>query len=344
MTARPMANREIRLAARPAGLPGPEHFALVEAPVPDPGPGQVLVRNRWFRLSASLRMMISEGATEVEGVPLPALGPGDVLGGEALGEVLAAPAGSGLRAGQLVRHPLGWREYAAVPVAACLPVGDELPDPVAQLGHGATAYAALTRGLALRRDDTVLVTAASGAIGSMAGQLARLLGAGRVVGTTGSAAKAARLVAEFGFDAAVVRGAAEPLAEQLARAAPAGFDAVLDAAGGEQLAAAVATARTGARIALIGALAGQLAPGGAGRSAPVTLDSFQLLVKKLTLRGYSADDDPDVAAEWPAVFGRWLRDGRIRFPHQRVAGLERAPQALVELMAGQRFGAVIVEL
>jgi len=131
----------------------------------------------------------------------------------------------------------------------------------------------------------------------------------------------------LGYDAAVVRGG-EPLVEQVLTAAPDSMDACLDNVGGEHL-QALAVAREGMRIALIGALSGQLAGRGTGRTAPVTLDAFQLLVKKICLRGYSADDDPDVRAEWMRRFGDWLRAGRIRFPHAQVQGWvkPRAPSA-----------------
>jgi 2-alkenal reductase len=346
MSTPPSVSREVRLAARPEGLPGLEHFEIAEVPLPEPGPGQVLVRNLCFRISASLRMMISQGAADIPGVPFPALSPGDALSEEAIGEVVAAPAGNALRPGDLVSHFLGWREYAVVDAAACKRVDGEgaLPYPAAYLSGGATAYAALTKAVTIRPGETVFVSAGGSAIGSMAGQIARLLGAGRVIAGTGSPAKAERLVCELEYDAAVVRGSSTPLAEQLADAAPEGIDVVLDNAGGEQLQAAVAAAGEGGRIILVGALSGQLAPSGTGRTAPVELDSFQILLKKLTLRGYSADDDPEAQAEWLERFGTWLRSGEISFPHHRISGIENAPDALLQTMAGVHTGAVIVEL
>ena len=287
--------------------------------------------------------LISQGAGNVEGVPFPALRPGDTLAEEAVGEVVLAPAGSGLNPGDLVSHMLGWREYAVVAAAGCTRLDRTLPDPVAHLSHGWTAYAALTRAVVVRPGDTVFVSAGGSAIGSMAGQIARLLGAGRVIGSTGSRSKAERLVGELGYDAAVVRGTAEPLAAQLATAAPGGLDVVLDNAGGEQLGAAVEAAREGARFVLVGALSGQLAAHGTGRTAPVELDSFQLLLKQITLRCYSADADPDARPEWNARFGDWLRSGEITFPHVRVTGLDRAPQALLDVIAGRHLGTVVVE-
>ncbi|WP_406056732.1 NADP-dependent oxidoreductase [Streptomyces sp. NBC_01077] len=335
-------HREIRLRNRPVhGLPGPEHLDLVRTERPVPAPGEVLVRNRWFAVSAALRTLIGGG---VAGAPFPPVEPGDPLFGAAVGEVVSNASDGGPRPGELVSHWQGWREYACVPVGSCTPLGEDLPDPVAHLSQGWTAYAALTRGAEVRAGDTVLVTGGAGAVGTMAGQIARLLGAGRVIGSTGSPAKAERLVAELGYDAALVRGSDVPFAAQLAEAAPEGLDVILDTVGGEQLSAAVTAARPGARGVLVGALSGQLDPEGTGATARVELDSYPLVLKRISLRGFSPLDHPETEGEWRARFGDWLRGGSITFPHVRVAGMERAAEALREVMRGRHLGAVVVEL
>ncbi|MFD6533678.1 zinc-binding dehydrogenase [Streptomyces sp. NPDC060184] len=336
----PRTSREIRLTVTPDGLPEAKHFTVVEAPVPRPGPGEVLVRNRHFALFAGLRTLMG---TENDGVPLPPLRGGDTVIGPAVGEVVAAPGGSPLHPGDLVTHLLGWREYAVLPVGQVLPLGDELPDPVAHLAQGSSAYGALTRLAEVRPGDTVLVTGAAGAVGTLAGQIARLLGAGRVVGTTGSPAKAGRLKAELGYDAVVVRGAGD-FAGQLAEAAPGGIDVTLDLVGGEQLTAALDAARPGARFALVGALSGQLDARRGGGSAPAVIDTYRLIVKGVSLRGYTGGDHPDVDAEWTRQFGAWLRSGAIRFPYTAVAGLENAPLAFQQLVEGRYFGGAVVEV
>jgi NADPH-dependent curcumin reductase CurA len=288
---------------------------------------------------AALRTLL---AGSVPGAPFPGLSPGDPLIGPAVGEVVAAPAGSDFAAGQLVLHPLGWREYAAVDASAAEPLDGDLPDPAAYLAGGTAAYAALSRVASVRPGDTVFVSGGAGSVGSMAGQIARRLGAARVIGSTGSPAKARWMTTELGYDAAVVRGTA-PLADQLAEAAPDGLDVVVDLVGGEDLQAAVATARAGARFALIGALSGQLGPG-PGTTSPVEIDSFQLIVKQLRLTGYSGGHDPELVREWRARFGGWLRSGEIRFPHVLVPGISAAPSAFQDVVAGRYQGAVIVAL
>lgn len=342
MSSLPTTSREVKLKVRPNSRPMASNFQIQEVAFPVERDGEVLVRNLYSRVSASLRMMISEGAEAVEGVPFPALKPGDTLAEETLGEVIHAPANSGFSPGDLVRHFLGWREYAAVPIADCIRVDNQLPMVVANLSYGWTAYAALTRGVQIRPGDTVFITSAAGAIGSMAGQIARRLGAGRVIGSTSSDQKAERLVKELGYDAVVIRGRATDV-DQLREAAPDGIDVVLDNVGGEQLRSAIEVARTGARFVIVGALSGQLADRGTGREAPVELDSFQILLKKITMRGYSADDDPDAHAEWDDRFAQWLRAGDITFPHVVVHGIERAPEAIQAVAEGKYFGTAIVE-
>ncbi|MEX3104459.1 zinc-binding dehydrogenase [Streptomyces sp. ST1015] len=199
----PSTTREVRLATTPRGLPVPGDLTLINTPLPPPTGTQLLVRNRHFLVFGGLRTLLGGAAQDT---PVPVLRPGDTLFGPALGEVLHAPDGSPLRPGDLVTHPLGWREHALVPVDQCTPVDPGFPDPVAQLSSGATAYGALTRLTGVREGDTVLVTGAAGGVGSLAGQVARLLGAGRVIGTTGSAWKAERLVGELGYDAVVTGG------------------------------------------------------------------------------------------------------------------------------------------
>ncbi|WP_018543794.1 MDR family NADP-dependent oxidoreductase [Streptomyces sp. LaPpAH-108] len=343
MTSAPPATvREVRLAAVPEGLPVPGDLTVAEVPPPVPRPGHVLVRNRAFQVFAGLRTLIGGAARDT---PVPGLRPGDTLFGPAVGEVVAAPEAGPFRPGDLVTHPLGWRTYALVPVALCAPVDPALPDPVAALSSGSAAYGALTRVARVRAGDVVLVTGAAGGVGSLAGQTARLLGAARVIGTTRSPAKAERLVSELGYDAVVTAGT-DPgdFADRLAGAAPDGIDVLLDTVGGHQLAAAVDAARTGARFSLVGALDGQLAAGGAGATAPVELDSFRLVVRGVTLGGYRGSEHPGVEEEWTGRFGRWLRAGEIRFPVTRIPGLDRAPEALSALVAGQYSGTVVVEL
>ncbi|MEU6393686.1 NADP-dependent oxidoreductase [Streptomyces sp. NPDC046939] len=337
----PSTGLEVHLAAVPSALPGPEHFRLAEVPVPRPSAGQLLVRNRQFLVFAGLRTLLSR---EAKGFPFPPLKPGEPLFGPAFGEVVATgPGGADIPVGTLVTHMLGWREYAVVDAGAVQAVPDGHPDPVALLSTASAAYGALTRLTRLRQGETVLVTGAAGGVGTLAGQVARLLGAGRVVGTTRSPGKVERLRQELGYDAVVVPGP-RPLGDQLTEAAPDGYDVIIDNVGGEQLSAALELTRSGARVGVVGALSGQFDPARPGSTSPAVIDTFLLIKRSVSLLGYQTVDHPGVEEEWRQRFTDWLRSGDIVYPYVALSGIERAPGALQELHQGRHFGTLVVNI
>jgi NADPH-dependent curcumin reductase CurA len=130
----------------------------------------------------------------------------------------------------------------------------------------------------------------------------------------------------------------------LAKVAPDGIDVVIDNVGGEDLRAATAAARQSARFVLVGALSGQLGRHGSGTTAPVEIDTYKLILKKVTMTGYIAGDDGELRAEWTRRFADWLRSGAIQFPHVRVEGIHRAPQALQDMLAGRYLGTVVIAI
>ncbi|MBZ4017234.1 MDR family NADP-dependent oxidoreductase [Streptomyces purpurogeneiscleroticus] len=332
----PTTHREVRLAARPTGAVTDDLFEIADVPVPEPAPGQILVRTTTMGVAAVMRTLMDEQSA----VPMPAYEVGAPLHGSAVGEVVAAP-GTEFAPGDLVEHRLGWREFAVMDASQAQRLEpDLLPDPSAYLSQGPTALMGIGRGADVRPGDTVFITGAAGGVGSLAGQLAKQRGAVRVIGSTGSRAKAERLMDGLGYDAVVIRGEG-PILDQLRKAAPDGVDALFDNVGGEQLQAALALANRGARIAIVGALAAQMS---AAEPATTEIDTLSLLSRGITLRGMALFDHLDLIPEWNRQFGQGLRDGTLTFPHTRFQGIEQAPRALRELTEGRHLGAVLVDL
>ena len=337
----PRTTRLVCLRRRPVKEPVPGDFVVEERPLPSLGEGQVLVRNLYMSVDPSMRGRLE--TTEKHYTHN--FTPGAPLDGRALGvvEESRCPA---VPPGAFVRHQLGWRERVVVNgadtdgAARIDPRLAPLPTWLGLLGQtGFTAYVGLTRIAELRPGDTVLVSAAAGAVGTAAGQFARLLGAERVLGTAGGPVKCALLVEEFGYDdAADYR--AEPVREALARMAPDGIDVYFDNVGGEQLAAALHALRTGGRVALCGMMS-QF--GGERRTVDIN-QLIQAVLKRLTLTGFIVRDHDDLRPEFEQRVAGWLAEGRITTRETVVDGLENAPGALLSLLGGGNVGKMLVRL
>ncbi|WP_280441716.1 NADP-dependent oxidoreductase, partial [Nocardia brasiliensis] len=256
-TGLPRTSREIQLAARPTGAPTAADFALVDKPIPALAEGQILVRNTWMSVDPYMRGRMDDRPSYIAPFQL-----GEALEGSAVGEVVASTA-PGIPVGSTVSHFAGWREYAVLDAAVATPIDPALAAEHHYLGAlgttGLTAYAALTDVAPVNPGDTVFISAAAGAVGSVAGQIARALGAAKVIGSAGGPAKTRLLLDEFGFDAALDYRAGD-LAGQLAAAAPEGIDVYLDSVGGEHLRVAVEGGGGGG--------AGGRGGGGGGGGAP----------------------------------------------------------------------------
>ncbi|GAA1586003.1 NADP-dependent oxidoreductase [Actinomadura kijaniata] len=339
MTARAPARlgREVHLRARPHGEPRLDQFALVEREVPEPGEGQILVRNTWMSVDPYMRGRMNDAPSYI-----PPFALGAAMDGGAVGEVVASRA-EAVPPGTTVSHFLGWRDYAVLDASEATVVDTALAPPPAYLGPlgttGLTAYAALTRVAPVRHGDTVYVSAAAGAVGSVAGQLARRYGAVKVIGSARGPEKAARLVEDFGFDVALDRDAG-PIAGQLARAAPEGIDVYLDNVGGDHLEAAIASARTGARFALVGAISQYNATG----PVPGPRNLYTAYGRELTLRGLLVDSYLPLLPEWTERAAAWLADGSLRTAQTVVEGLSQAPAALLGVLRGANIGKMLVHL
>lgn len=331
-----MNGREIHLASRPLGWPSEADFRLVEVAVPKPGPDELLVRNQVMSVDPYMRGRMNEIPSYV--APFEIDRP---LEGGAVGTVVD-PGSTSFAPGDVVLHNAGWREYAVVPAAAATTVDLALAPASAHLGvlgmPGLTAYAGLLEVAAMRPGDVVYVSAAAGAVGSAVGQIARLRGAGRVVGSAGSAAKVA-YVRELGFDAAFdYRDGA--LRRSLRSAAPQGIDVYFDNVGGQHLEVAIGALHPHGRVAMCGAISMYNAdePPAAPRNLALTIG------KRLTLRGFLAGDFAHLREKFLAEAAEWLRTGELRYRETVADGLAAAPGAFLDMMRGAGVGKMIVRL
>lgn len=247
----PATSREWQLTSRPVGWPKPEDFQLSEVEIAQPGPGQVLVKNLYLSVDPYMRGRMSAAKSYAAPYEL-----GKTMQGGAVGVVVASND-EGVAVGDHVLHFNGWREYATFDAKQAVKVDPEAAPLSTYLGvlgmTGLTAYAGLLRTLSFKEGDTVFVSGAAGAVGSQVGQIAKLKGASRVIGSAGSDEKVKLLVEEYGFDAAFNYKNGS-VSEQLKQAAPDGIDVYFDNVGGDHLEAAIGQLNQGGRIAICGAI------------------------------------------------------------------------------------------
>jgi NADPH-dependent curcumin reductase CurA len=332
----PRTGSEIQLADRPQGEPRDSDFRIAQVHVPDPGPGQVLVRNTWMSVDPYMRGRMDDVESYVPPFKLDA-----PLDGGAVGEVVAS-ADDGFAEGDTVLHGLGWREYALAPAPAVRKIDTKLAPPAAYLGvlgmTGLTAYAGLLDVGALSDGDVVFVSGAAGAVGGMAGQIAKLRGH-RVIGSAGSAEKVAHVVDDLGFDAAFNYRDGD-VAGQLETAAPDGIDLYFDNVGGEHLEAAIGSLNRHGRVAMCGAISQY----NASEPPPGPRNMNVVVGKRLTLRGFIVTDHGNLMPDFVREVGAWLSEGRIHHRETVVEGLENAPSAFIGLLRGHNTGKMVVKL
>ncbi len=330
-------NHQVRLAGRPSGLPGPDVWDHTTEPVPAPDDGQVVVRVTHLSLDPAMRGWMNDAPSY-----LPPVGIGEVMRALGAGEVVAS-GHPDFAVGDTVTGPFGTQEYAVsdgdgvqkIDVGA-VPV----PTYLATLGMtGMTAYFGLFDVGALRDGETVVVSGAAGAVGSVVGQLAKIKGC-RVVGIAGGPEKCAWLVDDLGFDAAIDYRA-EDVGRALREKAPAGIDVYFDNVGGDILDAALARLRRGARVVICGAISQYNAQG-----RPVGPANYMsLLVNRARMQGFLVFDYADRYAEAAAEMAGWLRDGRLQSREDVVRGsVDDFPETLLRLFRGDNTGKLVLQI
>jgi len=328
-------NRQIVLKSRPVGMPTVEDFAMVDSPVPEPGDREVLSRALWLSLDPYMRGRMSDQRSYASPVPL-----GGVMVARTVSRVIES-RDPGFAPGDVVLGPGGWQDYAALPAASLRkldPAAAPVSTALGVLGMpGLTAYVGLLDIGRPREGETVVVSAASGAVGSVVGQIARIKGC-RVVGVAGGPAKCRYVVEELGFDACADHRA-PGLGEALAQACPKGVDVYFENVGGAVQQAVWPLLNDFARVPVCGLIAQYNDP--EPRPGP---NLSSVLTKRLTVRGFIVSDHSD---RWDAFYrdmSAWVQEGRIKYREDVVEGLERAPEAFIGLLQGRNFGKLLVRV
>ena len=330
-------NHQVRLAARPQGLPTAESWEHTTEPVPVPGDGRFVVRVTHLSLDPAMRGWMNEGRSYI-----PPVGLGEVMRAQGAG-VVTASRHPDFPEGAVVTGTFGVQEHAESDGRGVLVVDPDaapVPTHLALLGMtGMTAYFGLFDVGALRDGETVLVSGAAGAVGSVVGQLAKIRGC-RVVGIAGGPEKCAWLVDELGFDAAIDYRA-EDVGKAVRRHAPDGIDVYFDNVGGAILDAALARLRRGARVVICGAISTY----NATERPPGPANYLSLLVNRARMEGFVVFDFADRYAEAAAAMARWLGEGKLRSREDVVrGGVADFPEVFLRLFRGDNTGKLVLQI
>ena len=327
--------RSVVLRRRPGGSPRPEDFEIREDVIPEPGPDEVLTRTIWLSIDPYMRGRVSDRISYAPSVQI-----GEVMTGETVGEVIASTAPA-FSPGDVVVGARGWQTHSLTPAARLTRIDRHGPPISTYLGvlgmPGTTAYSGMTDIGRPKKGETVVISAASGAVGSVAGQLARRAGA-RVVGIAGGADKCLFVQDELGFDDCVDHHTLDVKAE-LAAACPTGIDVYWENVGGRIQQAAFELLNPFARVVMCGMVSqyndAEFPPG----------PNLGFVVgKRVLIQGMIVSDKPERFAEWRALAAPWVADGTLRYREDEIDGLENAPAALAGILGGQNFGKLLVRV
>ncbi len=331
-----LINRRWTLVNRPVGYPQESDFAILESEVEDPRHGEVLVRTLYLSLDPYMRGRMRDRRSYA--VPV---GIGDVIVGEGVGRVIASRSDE-LAVGDIVACQTGWQEYTVVPGHMARKVDPEIAPISTALGvvgmPGLTAYHGLLAVGRPRPGDTVLVSAASGAVGAVVGQIAKLNGC-HVIGTVGSDAKADYCTQDLGFDG-TVNYKTENVAERIAALAPDGIDIYFDNVGGEVTDVAIENLALRGRVVICG----QISQYNLEEPELAPRNLWNLITKQARIEGFLVFNFEQDHAVARARLATWIRDGSLKYREDIVDGFEQAPKAFIGLMNGANFGKLLVKM
>ena len=328
-----MTNKRVVLASRPVGPVSESNFRVEEAPVPKPADGEVLVRNLWLSLDPYMRGRISAAKSYAKGVDID-----EVMVGQTVGEVLESRH-SKLKVGDIVLTQLGWQLYGAT--AEAMKVDTSRAPASYYLGligmPGLTAYFGLKELGQPKAGETIVVSAASGAVGSVVGQLAKLWGC-RAIGIAGGPEKCAYVRQELGFDACLDYKAGN-LREAMKQACPKGVDVYFDNVGGEILDLVLTRMNLFGRVVVCGTISDY------DSTDPYRVRNWRaILVNRLRVQGMIVFDWKDRYGEALKALGGYFAEGKLNYRESVVQGLENAPRGLIDLLGGRNFGKQLVKL
>ena len=330
-----IASREIRLASRPNGIPTAANFILAQTELKPLQDQEVLVRNRFMSVDPYMRGRLNDRKSYIPPFEL-----GKPLEGGAVGEVIESRAKE-FKPGDAVTSNFGWREYCVASSKELHPVTREIQPLSIYLGAlemtGMTAWVGLNL-VEIKAGDVIFISGAAGAVGSVAGQLAKLRGC-RVIGSAGSAEKLKFLREECGFDAAF-NYKAGPILDQLNLEAPDGIDVYFDNVGGDTLEAALSALRMHGRIIACGGISGY----NDEKPLPGPSNLFNFITKRLTMKGFIVRDWLDRQAEFEKEVGDYVKVGKVKHKETVVKGIDKAVDAFIGLFQGQNVGKMVVEL
>jgi NADPH-dependent curcumin reductase CurA len=331
-----MKSREIRLRRRPPGLPSPDDFEVVEVDVGAPSAGEVVVRNEYVSVDPYMRGRMRDRKSYAPPYAL-----GEAMTGGAVGRVVDSKA-EALAPGDWVLSNYGWREAFRAPADRLTPLGTLAAPPSTYLGvmgmPGMTAYTGLLAAASLKEGEAVFVSGAAGAVGSIAGQIAKIKRC-RVVGSAGSADKVRWLTNDLGFDYAFDYHDGD-LRGHLKRGAPDGIDVYFDNVGGDHLQAAISHLRDFGRIALCGAIA----VANATEATPGPTNLPRLIGLGATVRGFLVRHYAHMREDFLRDMAAWLADGSVKYRETVVDGIGGAPDAFIGLFTGANTGKMVVRV